>query len=197
MTKITGQRPAKPAPWYADFKLFLLILITFAVFLVLSFYGGFHLSCDKFGLVGLKTGSAAPDFEVEGLDGARHRLSDFKGKVVFLNFWATWCAPCREEVPAIQSLHKKFLKQSDFVIMAIACDQNGRSDVEKFLSGNIVTFPVYLDSETKIAMEYGVSGFPETFIIDRSGKVAQKFIGPRDWDSPRFQELVEKLLKGN
>ncbi len=187
--------PAKnPTPWYLDFRFFLLLLAILFVFLLMSVFGRDHSAGPGGGIGAFATGKAAPDIELTGLDGAKKKLSDFRGKVVFLNFWATWCQPCRQEVPSIQSLYKKYLDNPDLAVVAIACDQSGTKDVEEFVRKESLTFPVYVDPQMKSAAEYGVSGFPETFLIGRDGKIREKFIGPRDWDDARFRAMVNELL---
>jgi peroxiredoxin len=185
----------KPSPWYADFRFFLVLLAIFFAFLLMSIFSRDHGAGPGGGIGAFATGKEAPDLNLAGLSGGnRLKLSELRGKVVFLNFWATWCAPCRQEVPAIQSLYKKFLNKPDFVVAAVACDQGGESTVREFVDREGLAFPIYLDSDMAAAARYGVTGFPETYLIGRDGKIREKFIGPRDWDDPRFRGMVNDLL---
>jgi len=181
-------------PWYVDFRFFLLLFAVLFVFLLMSIFGRSHSAGPGGGLGMFATGKEAPDIEVVDLDGQKVKLSQFKGKVIFLNFWATWCSPCRKEVPTIQSLYKKYLNNPDFMVFAVSCDAEGAKEVGKYVRSKAVTFPVFLDPEMKAAAIYGIAGFPETFLIDRNGKIAQKFVGPRQWDDPRFRKMIDELL---
>jgi peroxiredoxin len=140
-------------------------------------------------------GKAAPDFSLTDLSGNAVRLANLKGRVVFLNVWATWCEPCREEMPAMQSLYNR-LHGADFEILAVNADQGDRATVERFVREFGVTFPVLPDPELQIADRYRVTGYPETFIIDRNGRVVDHQLGPRDWNSieshAAFRRLIER-----
>ncbi len=142
---------------------------------------------------GSRAGFPAPDFNLKDLSGRVHRLSDFRGKVVFLNFWATWCPPCRMEMPSMERLHQR-LRGKDFVLLAISEDETGRAAVQPFVGQLGISFPVLLDEEGRVPQHYGVTGYPETFIIDRGGRVVQHTIGPEDWDSePVYRYLIQLL----
>ena len=135
----------------------------------------------------------APDFSVPDLAGQAVRLSALRGKVVLVNLWATWCPPCREEMPSMERLYQK-LKTRDFQLLAVSQDEDGRRVVEPFVRQMKLSFPVLVDPEHQVGDRYGVWGYPETFVIDRSGHVADRIIGPRDWASPESIEKIEKLL---
>jgi peroxiredoxin len=129
----------------------------------------------------LAVGKEAPDFTLTDLNENTHRLSDFRGKVVFLNFWATWCAPCREEMPSMEVLHKNFEKDG-LVILAVSIDRvTTAKDIPPFVKGMNLTFPVLIDSWGKTDKPYKRMGVPETFIIDQQGIIREIIIGPRDW----------------
>jgi len=168
-----------------------IILWALFVFFALALYIGLLKPFGAASSVGVN--AAAPDFEVAALDGTKTRLSDSKGKVVFLNFWATWCPPCRRELDDIQDLRRKMFDKP-FVIMAISVDEASSQDVADFMDRRGVKFPAYHDSSMKIAEQYGVSGFPETFIIDKQGKVVDHFIGPRQWASLEMVDYFTKLM---
>ena len=117
-----------------------------------------------------KAGETAPDFELVGIDSKLYHLSDFKGQVVLINFWATWCAPCVLEMPSFERLYQS-LKDKGFQIITINMDAPGKdAEVKKFAESYGLNFSVLRDPNYSVADKYGVSGFPETFIVDRDGK---------------------------
>jgi cytochrome c biogenesis protein CcmG, thiol:disulfide interchange protein DsbE len=129
----------------------------------------------------LVVGKAAPDFSLTDLNDKPHRLSDFRGKVVFLNFWATWCAPCREEMPSMEVLNKNFEKDG-LVVLAVSIDRvTTTKDIPPFVKSLNLTFPVLIDSWGITDKPYKRLGVPETFIIDQQGIVREIIIGPKDW----------------
>ncbi|HEV8438373.1 MAG TPA: TlpA disulfide reductase family protein [Methylomirabilota bacterium] len=136
----------------------------------------------------------AKAFRVATPDNRELRLSDFKGKVVFLNFWATWCKPCEEEMPSMERLHQRF-KEQGLVVVAISEDADGASVVGPYLKKRNLTFPVGLDPKMSVAGLYGVWAIPSTFIIDKNGNRALFANGPRDWDGPPAQTLFQSLLR--
>lgn len=136
---------------------------------------------------------AAPNFTLRDLSGHSYRLSDFRGKIVFLNLWATWCPPCRMEIPSMERLHQR-MEGRDFVMLAVSEDEGGRATVAPFVKKMGITFPVLLDQEGVVPPRYGVTGFPETFIIDREGRVIQHTIGPEDWDSAASISYFDHLV---
>ncbi len=141
-------------------------------------------------------GKTAQDFSLE-IDGKPGHLSDFKGKVVVLNFWATWCPPCVEETPALNRL-QKYIASRNGVIVGVAADEDAAA-YEKFLREQGVVFPTYRDPSTRdnhspIAQSYGTSMYPETYVIDRHGKIARKVIGFQQWDSPEMLAYFDAIL---
>ena len=140
-----------------------------------------------------RTGYPAPDFTLADLQGTPYRLADFRGKVVFLNLWATWCAPCQAEMPAMETLYRR-LRGRDFVMLAVSQDAEGAAAVGPFVRQHQLTFPVLLDPDARLSPRYGVTGYPETFIIDRSGQVVEHFIGPAEWDSAQMAQYFDQLL---
>jgi peroxiredoxin len=135
----------------------------------------------------------APDFAVTDLEGRAVRLSALRGRVVLLNVWTTWCAPCREEMPSLDRLHAR-LRDRAFTLLAVSQDEDGRRAVEAFVKQTPLSFPVYLDPEHQVGDRYQVWGYPETFIIDRNGLVVERVIGPRDWASPQSIAQLEALI---
>jgi peroxiredoxin len=138
-------------------------------------------------------GYEAPDFTLPDLQGNAYRLSEVRGKVVFLNLWATWCPPCRMEMPSMEALYRR-LRQRGFVMLAVAEDEGGKAAVEPFVRELGLTFPVLLDPEATLAPRYGATGYPETFIINRNGQVVNHTIGPAEWDSEQMVAYFEQLL---
>ena len=134
----------------------------------------------------------AKAFSLETLSGQPVSLSDYRGKTVFLNFWASWCQPCVEELPSIVALNKA-MKGRPFVILAVSEDDSA-GDVRKFFGGVTPDFPIVMDDDQKVTREYGTFKFPETYVIDADGRIRAKFIGGRKWDAPEslawFQDLT-------
>lgn len=138
-------------------------------------------------------GETAVDVTIRDLQGKEVTLSQFKGKVVMLNFWATWCPPCREEMPSMDALYQKF-KGKDLVILAASIDEDPKT-VSEFMKKNNYIMPAYHDPEKKAGSVYGITGVPETFIIGKSGMIEEKIIGPVDWMKPDVIQFLEDLLK--
>lgn len=139
-------------------------------------------------------GNPAPDFSLPDLQGNMMRLRNLRGKVVFLNAWATWCPPCRDEMPAMQRLYKR-LKGPNFEMLAVSVDHD-RKAVEQFVKDLGLSFPILLDPQMTIVDPYEITGYPETFIIDRNGIVLTHEIGPADWDRPSYREPLLALVDG-
>jgi thiol-disulfide isomerase/thioredoxin len=135
----------------------------------------------------------AVDFSLEDLQGRERRLSSFEGKVVFLNFWATWCGPCRAEIPSMEQLYTK-LKDGNFTIVAVN-SQESSQQVSDFVLDSGMSFPVLLDSTGKVGATYGVRAIPTTYIIDPSGAIRARMVGTREWYSPEIISMVEELSR--
>ena len=136
---------------------------------------------------------AAPDFELKGEDGNYYRLSDYRGKVVVLNFWATWCPPCRYEMPSLERAHQK-LKGENIAVLAINVGED-ENTVFAFTGHYPVTFPLPLDIDGKVIQKYPVVGLPTTYIVDPSGYVTHRAVGSREWDDEQLLGQLRKLLK--
>ncbi|HLC41366.1 MAG TPA: redoxin domain-containing protein [Methylomirabilota bacterium] len=124
------------------------------------------------------------------------RLRDLRGKVVMVNFWATWCPPCKEEMPAIQSLYDRF-KSRGFSVVVLSVDHEGQEVVLRFVQEQKLTVLIGLDPKMEVAAAYGVRGLPATFLIDKEGRLVTMALGPREWDSPAARALIESLLNGS
>jgi peroxiredoxin len=160
-------------------------------------------SCTRAGESGTNPGDLAPDFSVRDLDGKPAKLSDYKGKVILLNFWASWCEPCLSEMPALERMYAK-LRDKGFAVVAVGMDDTPTA-LKEFKDRLGLSFPILVDSSGQTKM-YKVHGFPESFIIDRSGKLVMiqdpesddpvvRIVGPREWDSPNSISRIEALLK--
>jgi len=135
-------------------------------------------------------GRKAKDFPVQ-IAGAS-RLADLQGKVVVLNFWASWCPPCLEETQSLNRLQQA-IEAKGGVVLGVSVDED-QAAYEKFLADNHVVFPTYRDASKKSAADYGTSMFPETYLIDREGRLARKIVGPQDWQSPEVMGSIDVLL---
>jgi len=139
-------------------------------------------------------GNRAENFALE-LNGKPAHLSDLRGKVVVLNFWASWCPPCVEETPALIALQKRIAPRNG-VVLGVSIDED-EAAYAKFIRDQGINFPTYDDPSQKIATDYGTSMWPETYVIDRKGKIARKIIGPQDWNSPDMVAYFDSLLSQN
>ncbi|MGH7949180.1 MAG: TlpA family protein disulfide reductase, partial [Candidatus Binataceae bacterium] len=140
-------------------------------------------------------GRLAGDFTLEALDGGELTLKSLRGKVVFLNFWATWCAPCRDEMPSMQVLDDSLGGNPDFVMIAVSQDERGRQAVKPYVEKNGFRFKVLLDPDGRLASSYGLTGVPETFIIDRSGRIVAHHMGAFDWSRPDVRDALKRMLE--
>ncbi|MGQ9646810.1 MAG: TlpA disulfide reductase family protein [Thermodesulfobacteriota bacterium] len=181
----------------AVLKVFLLFLFVFGLFAP-------SISADinqedlfaKAGIQPVKTGTKAPNFSLEDLKGKKRELRHYRGKVVFLNFWATWCGPCKEEMPSMEELSAQF-KDKDFVFVAISVDYAGINPVKEFIERHRYTFPVLIDPKCETLDLFQVKGIPTTFLIDRKGMLIGKAIGPKDWKRPEINTIINLLLSPN
>jgi peroxiredoxin len=135
----------------------------------------------------------AEDFSLSTPAGGKFRLSEQRGKVVLVNFWATWCPPCLEEMPAMERLWSRH-KDAGFVLVAISLDTDPKK-VSPFVSARQFSFPIALDPKMEIAEKYGVRALPSSFVIDRDGTVTGVALGPRSWDDSAAHGLVQAMLR--
>ncbi len=143
-------------------------------------------------------GSPAPELQGVDLEGREVNLEDFRGRVVLLNVWATWCPPCVEEMPSMQRLQDA-LQDQPFDIVAVSIDQGAdreavRRHIRDFVDELGLTFTVLHGSPTEVRQRYQVAGIPETFLIDQDGVIQDRVLGAAEWDAPRYRERVEALL---
>jgi len=142
----------------------------------------------------LKDKALTPDFVLPDPAGTKLSLKDFRGKLVFLNFWASWCVPCREEMPAMERLYQEF-KDRGFVILAVNI-KDTRKDALAFVKELKLTYPILLDPPGEVGLLYGAWGLPATYLIGVKGEGLARAWGPADWYSPGARELIQALLNG-
>jgi cytochrome c biogenesis protein CcmG/thiol:disulfide interchange protein DsbE len=178
-------------PKYIIFFVFIIIIVAVVILLQQKDLF-FNLTISR---PPVRPGLPAPNFTFPGLDGKKMSLTDLKGKVVFLNVWATWCPPCREEMPSMENLYQE-LKGKDFEILAISIDASGAKVVTPFMKEFKLSFPALLDPENTVQNLYGTTGVPESFIINKEGIIEKIVIGPMDWASPAvvlfFRNLIQR-----
>ena len=171
--------------------IFLIVVGVGIIFLLQTKDSFFNLS----GKSRLGKGVPAPNITLPDLDGKMVSLADYKGKVVFLNIWATWCLPCVEEMPSMEKLYQE-LKNEDFEILAVSIDVPGADAVIAFMKKHKLSFSALTDTKGAIKSLYQTTGVPESFIIDKDGIIVEKVIGPRDWATPdailAFRNLIQK-----
>jgi peroxiredoxin len=148
----------------------------------------------KVGIIPIKGEKKAPDFSLQDLNGKKFGLNQFKGKVIFINFWATWCGPCKEEMPSMEVLHQQF-KEKNFILLAVSVDYGGQKLVKEFINKYQYTFPVLIDPKCNTLDLFQVKGIPATFLIDKKGRMVGKAIGPRDWKNPEVFSLINLLIQ--
>ena len=171
-----------------------LMVLGIVVALVGAIGGGAYVMRDE--LFPVEVGSRAPNFAARTVDGSNQvrTLDDYRGKVVVLNLWATWCLPCIREMPTFEQLHRSF-PNSDLRVVAVSVDDYvGADSVRKYAQGLGVTFDILLDSTHAIDRVYQVTGYPETFVIARDGTIRKKWIGEANWASPANLALIRGLL---
>lgn len=134
---------------------------------------------------------AAPAFALRAEDGTTHRLADYRGKVVVVNFWATWCPPCRYEMPSMERAYQK-IKRDDIVLLAINVGES-EDEIFEFTGRYPVTFPLLLDRDGAVISRYRVIGLPTTFVIDPRGRVTHRAVGGREWDDPALLAELRRL----
>ncbi len=135
----------------------------------------------------------APDFTLPDLKLGSVRLSDYRGKLVLLNFWASFCAPCRREMPALENLWQRY-RDRGLVVLALSADRDNLKRVENFITEGDYSFPILLDTEGGVRKNYEIRALPTSYLIGRDGRFIGRVIGEREWDSERSQALIESLL---
>lgn len=141
----------------------------------------------------MPAGMQAVPFELTSLDGARVKLSDLAGKVVLVNFWATWCGPCKEEMPSLARLQQQ-LDPKKFVLLTVTADLQ-RQGIAQFLSQAGVALPVLFDEDQEVSRSFLVRGLPTTVVIGRDGTLFGRAVGPRAWDSPEAVAMIRQAME--
>lgn len=136
---------------------------------------------------------ASPDFQVTSLSGGQKARSSMKGKVVLLNFWATWCPPCKEEIPSIESLSKT-MKGQAFEVFAVNLGDDAAT-VKSFVTERKLSFPIYLDTKSKLASSFASQGIPTTYLLDKDGKFIAGVVGSFDYSKPEFVAFLKELAQ--
>lgn len=142
---------------------------------------------------GPEVGSPAPGFTLPNLNGEEISLESFRGKAVLMNFWATWCGPCRHEMPSLEALYQKY-KDRGFVVLGVSVDDEGWEPIRGFLKAVPVSFPIVLDKEQKVTETYETFRIPETYLINPKGEIAGKIVGPQDYSQEVFFKKIERIL---
>ncbi len=187
-----AERPVASPAWRERRWLLLGIAAAILALFALLFYGlRNNPNVETGGAVSLDR--VAPDFSVTALDGSQLRLGDLRGKVVVLNIFGSWCLPCHQEAEALNQAHNRYQAQGrDVVFVGIAWNDED-SEVRKFVQRYNVPYPVALDHDGRIAVDYGKTGVPETFLIDREGRLTQKWVGPIT--APRLSALLDQMVR--
>jgi peroxiredoxin len=141
----------------------------------------------------LKIGEPAPAFSLPTLDGDATELARLRGRVVLVNLGASWCPPCLEEMPSLQRLHQK-LSAEGLVVLGVSADDDEK-DIRQVLAKIPVSFPILRDPDGRMANQYRATGYPETYLVDKQGRLQATFIGPREWDSPEVLQKVRRYLR--
>ena len=139
-------------------------------------------------------GKLAPDFTLNDINGHPVKLSSLRGNVVLVNFWATWCPPCREEVPSLVRMTQA-MRGKHFQLLAVSIDEGGKAAVEDFFKKSGSVLPALFDTDGAVSKRYGTTGVPETFVIDTKGVIMKKVVGGMDWSSPEVLAALEDLGK--
>jgi peroxiredoxin len=150
---------------------------------------------DILGIVRFNEKIEAPSFSLKDITGKEVKLHDYRGKIVFLNFWATWCPPCRAEMPSMERLYTEF-KDKNFIMLAVDSREKTRK-VKSFGKKLGLSYPLLLDSDGTVGFEYGVRSIPTTYLVDRQGYLIGGALGARDWASKESFGLFNQLLKSS
>src|SRR4030065_2705473 len=164
-------------------------MVKFSLTIILALF----LSLTFWNMASANKGSFAPDFTLYDLSGKKVMLSQFRGKVVVLNFWSIWCGPCLAEMPSLNKLYLEF-KDRGLVVIAVAEDP-AEKPVKSYVQEKGIAFLILIDKDKKVYFKYSLFGIPVTFLIDKKGVITEKFIGERDWCSPEMRGKISMLLQ--
>jgi cytochrome c biogenesis protein CcmG/thiol:disulfide interchange protein DsbE len=169
--------------------IFLFLLILLAILAIAGFVAKSRSVQNKI----IMNGDRAPEFRLQDLDGRFFSLSDFRGRVVMIHFWATWCPPCVDEMPLLSRLYPE-LSGNDFEMLAVSVDAGDEDAVKIFMQRHNLQVPVLLNPDQSVAHLYGTYKFPETYIVDRQGIVRYKVIGPHNWMDPETVQMLKSII---
>jgi len=141
-----------------------------------------------------RIGYLAPNFRLTNLHGEEISMASLEGKVVLVNFWATWCGPCRDEMPSMETLYHDF-KDKGFEILAISSDMDGAPAVQLFVQKLGLSYPILLDTDFRVDDKYLIQSVPTSILVDRNGVITHRVVGGRNWSNPESRDLIVKLLK--
>jgi peroxiredoxin len=141
-------------------------------------------------------GKQVPDFDLPTMDGKHIKLADLKGKMLFINIWATWCAPCREEMPSMEALYRQ-LKGPNFEMIAISVDKDREKSVAPFAKELGLTFPILYDPTSATANKFKITGVPETYLVAGNGLIIHHLVGPTKWDKPEIISALKQMVELN
>lgn len=147
---------------------------------------------DKMGVVPAE--GQVLSFTLPDLAGQSHSIEDWRGKVVLLNFWATWCGPCRAEMPGMETLWQRY-RDKGLVVLALSVDEGMERRVATFVERLQLSYPILLDAESQVSDHYQISGLPFSLLINAEGELVGTVKGEREWDSPQAYQLIEQLLE--
>jgi peroxiredoxin len=148
------------------------------------------------GSSGIEVAERVPEYSAMDMEGNEVALADYEGQVVLLNIWATWCGPCRIEMPSINALHERY-KDRGFTVVAVSIDagRGYREKVDEFVSEHELDFPILLDPDGRIMRTIRAVGVPETLVLDREGKIVKRVVGATNWDSRGNRAMIEQLFR--
>ena len=173
------------------------IVLAFAISLAVALPLGGALASPEamkaLGVLEMRQPTRAPDVTMPTLAGRPLSMKDLRGKVVLVNFWATWCTPCQWEMPLMETLYQTY-KDRRFVILAISIDQGDAEHVRKFVQDKKLTYPVALDPRHEVAEKFGITGLPATLLVDADGMIKGVTYGPKEWDGKEARALIASLL---
>lgn len=179
--------------WLARWDNALFVILLAAVAFLFARRQGYFLPAPAEELLAAGQRTEGPAFVLPGLDGLPLALRAHRGRVVLLNFWATWCPPCRAEMASMEALHRAY-RGRGLVILAVSTDVEGAQVVEPYVRSRGLTFPVLLDPSGAVAQRYAVRGLPTTYLVDRAGLIVSREVGARDWNGAGARRLLERVL---